>query len=141
MGRSGGFTLIEIVVAIGILAISLMGIIAISGSAIDSTREAEENFQAVQIAANAFDELRSTTFTAPTTFPPRYFDDQAQPLAETQSVDAIYRIDIEATEAPARPGQSTLHARVTYPWLGSFREGQSSQLFTTVVFLSPEILP
>ena len=102
--RRGGFTLVEIVVAIGILAVSLMGIIAISGTAIDSSREAEENFHAVQIAANAFDALRSTAFAATTTFPPRYFGDQAQPLDGSQSADAIYRLDIEATESPARPG-------------------------------------
>ncbi|MEM7147504.1 MAG: hypothetical protein AAF591_20480 [Verrucomicrobiota bacterium] len=64
--RGGGFTIVEVVVAIGIFAVAVLPLIALMAMGVQSNQESAERSRAAMIAESIFSELRqSSSATGP----------------------------------------------------------------------------
>lgn len=159
MSRGGGFSLVETVVAIGLVAFSVLATIGLLSIGSDTSRRAKDESSAARLAENEFEKLRSLSgassfwSTTPLNYATRYFDAGLNDLGTSRpaaiSNGAVYQFQIAFVESPSAgnpnpsptppPGSAdvVLNAEVRYP-AGAAASNQSVYRFTTLMnFPSP----
>ena len=88
--RTRSFSLVEVVLAIGIVGFSVLATVALLSVGNDANKRARDEGFAAQIAANEFARLRSlsaVTFPSPipATLPPQFFDSDMKEAPSAQA--------------------------------------------------------
>lgn len=112
-----GFTLVEVVLAMGIVSFSVLATVGLLSVAGDTNRRARDEAFSAQLANNEFERIRSlSSANFPTTeYIPRYFDAN---LAEVSadSPQAVYKFVINIVPlTPPTPADYVFNAEVSYP--------------------------
>jgi uncharacterized protein (TIGR02598 family) len=115
---SQGFSLVEVVLAIGIVSFSVLATVGLLSVGNDTNKRARDEGFAAQIAANEFQRIRSlgaSVFpaTIPTTLPARYFDADMKEVAA--AANGIYELRIDLATAPPGTADAVVNAEVRYP--------------------------
>lgn len=114
---SPAFSLVEVVLAVGMVSFSVLATIGLLSVANDTNRRSRDETSAARLASNEFERIRSLQSTFPqSNYTSRYFDSD---LAEVQADDskAVYRLEIAITAPSPSPGPADLifNATVAYP--------------------------
>ena len=131
------FSLVEVVLALGIVAISVLATVGLLSVANDTGKKARDEGSAARLAANEFDRLNSLSAassfwsTRPLAYSTRYYDSNLTDLGTTRSTalanGAVYEFQMSFIEAPstANPNPSptppfgtadvVVNAEVRYP--------------------------
>ena len=148
----GSFSLVEVVVAIGVVSFSVLTTVGLLSVASDTNKRAKDEGAAARLAANEFERLRSlgatsefwTRATGSLTYAPRYFDSNLTDLGTTTTSAAVYQLQISFIEAPSAanpnpnptppPGTAdvVVNAEVRYPAQAP-AANQSFYQFTTLM--------
>jgi type II secretory pathway pseudopilin PulG len=111
-----GFSLVEVVLAIGVVSFSVLATIGLLSVASDTSKRAKDEGSAARLAANEFERLGSLSSadsfwtTRPLAYATRYYDSNLtdlgtdRPMALTKG--AVYQFQISFIEAPT-PGNPT----------------------------------
>jgi uncharacterized protein (TIGR02598 family) len=110
--RTDGFSLVEMVLALGVLAFAVVPIFALLPAGMTTFRKAIDASVTTQISQRMVNEAQQTDFnTFIATNPPiRYFDDQGEEIttatgtAGSAPAGAIYQVSVHVTSAPTLPG-------------------------------------
>ena len=113
-----GFSLVEVVLAIGIVSFSVLATVGLLAVGNDTNKRARDEGFAAQIAANEFERIRSLGVASfptpiPATLPARFFDSDLKEVAA--AAQAAYELQVSLVVAPAGTGDSVLNAEVRYP--------------------------
>jgi uncharacterized protein (TIGR02598 family) len=137
---SCGFSLVEVVLALGVIAFAIIAIIGLLSMTLRSGREANEDTLLPLMAGRIVDALRATKFqelTNSTNYPDGtriYFDSQGLPSAEPSA--QVYQCEIRWSAGPPSPGEdlsATLkRAVLTFTW----PKGSTNQHFVLPVSLA-----
>ena len=139
-----GFSLIEVVTALGIVSFAVLAVFGLLSVANDSTRNARDEGLAARLAANEFARIRSLSATNfPHTYTTRYFDTRLADLGTDRATalknGAQYEFQIVTDSgtkdfpvAPNGTGDWLLNAEVRFP-VAAPAETQTVYRFTTVV--------
>ena len=116
--RTQSFSLVEVVLAIGIVSFSVLASVGLLSVGNDTNKRARDEGFAAQIAANEFSRIRSlgaATFPSsiPTTFPARFFDGDMKET--TTTAQAAYELRVDLVVAPGGTADAVLNAEVRYP--------------------------
>jgi len=142
--RFPGFSLIEVVTAIGIVSFAVLAVFGLLSVANDSTKNAHDEGLAARLAANEFARIRSLgSSNFPHTYTTRYFDtrlvdlgtDRATALQNGAQYEFHIGTDSSTNEFPVAPdgtGDWLLNAEVRYP-VAAPAATQNVYRFTTVV--------
>jgi uncharacterized protein (TIGR02598 family) len=151
-GFSGGFSLVEVVVAIGVVSFAVLATVGLLSVANDTNKRAKDEGSAARLAANEFERLRSlgststfwTRTTGKLTYDPRYFDSNLTDLGTTSTGAAVYQLEMSFIEGPSPsnpnpnptppPGTAdvVVNAEVRYPAQAA-RPNQNVYRFTTLM--------
>ena len=153
--RTGGFSLIEVVIAVAIVGVSFLAIIATLGVGTTNNQTSTQQTAATNIAASILADLRSTPGNVPTSStPPTYtpaatstrFSIQlpgtitAAPPLKAATVQVMYFDNSGAFIAPANPGAApanALYVAHVYPamlsYVGLGPSGTSTSQYTYLV--------
>jgi uncharacterized protein (TIGR02598 family) len=116
--KNSGFSLVEVVVAIGIVSFAVLATFGLLSVATDTNKRARDEQSAAQLAQNEFQRIRSlgSANFPTTTYVTRYFDASLNDLGTTLTGDAIYQLQI-AIVTPAAPAavDRIFNAEVHYP--------------------------
>lgn len=115
--RDRAFSLVEVVLAIGIVSFSVLATFGLLSVATDTTKRSRDDGFSAQIVQNEFERLRSlNAANFPATYVPRYYDSSLNDLGQTLVPGAVYqlKIDIVAPAAPM-PADRIFNAEVHYP--------------------------
>jgi uncharacterized protein (TIGR02598 family) len=143
------FSLVEVVLAIGIVSFAVLATVGLLSVASDTNKKAKDEGSAARLAANEFERIRSlgasSNFwsTHPLTYAPRYFDSDLTDLGTATTSAAVYQVLISFIEAPpaGSPTPSNLpagtadvvvNAEVRYPAQAA-AANQSVYRFTTLM--------
>jgi len=112
-----GFSLVEVVLAIGIVGFSILATIGLLSVGHDTNKRARDEGFAAQIAANEFERIRSLSAVAfPSAagpLPSRYFDSE---MKETSSnAGAAYELRVDFSTAPSGTADWVVNAEVRNP--------------------------
>src|SRR6476660_1944370 len=95
-----GFSLVEVVLAIGVVSFAVLATIGLLSVASDTNKRAKDEGAAARLAANEFERLRSlsasSTFwsTHPLTYSTRYFDSSLNDLGTATTTAAAYQLQM-----------------------------------------------
>jgi uncharacterized protein (TIGR02598 family) len=110
-----GFSLVEIMLALAIIAIGLIAIIGLIPQGIKSSRDASENTLVATIVHDTFNDLRRQALTPP--WPPNlvdvYYDVAGTNQSLSPSVDTYYQVHLLIPQST--PTLLTISARITWP--------------------------
>src|SRR4051812_46201444 len=118
------FSLVEVVLALGIAGVSLLSIIGLLAVAGDTGKRARDEGAAARIATNEFDRLRSlttaaafwpATSTEAPTYATRYYDSGMADLGTAKTANADYSLSMTFTTAPSGTADFLVDAEVRYP--------------------------
>ncbi len=136
---ASAFSLVEVVVAIGIVSFAVLSTFGLLSVATDTNRRARDEQSAAQLAENEFQRIRSLSsanFPA-TTYVTRYYDTSLNDLGTTLTSAAIYQLQIAiVTPAAPAPADRILNAEVHYP-ANAAPGNQNIVRFTTLMNLPP----
>jgi len=102
-----GFSLVEVVLAIGVVSFAVLTTVGLLSVASDTNKRAKDEGAASRLAANEFEHLRSlsaaSTFwtTRPLTYADRYFDSSLSDLGTASTTNAVYQLKISFIEGPS----------------------------------------
>jgi uncharacterized protein (TIGR02598 family) len=150
----GGFSLVETVVALGLVSFSVLATIGLLSIGGDTGKKAKDESSAARLTENEFERLRSLTVASsfwsavPLTYQARYFDIALNDLGTNRtsaiSNGAIYELHISFIEAPSasNPNPSptppvgtadlVANAEVRYP-VNAAATNQNVYRFTTLM--------
>lgn len=137
--RSGeGFSLVEVVLAIGIVSLALLSTLGLLSVATDTNKRARDEQSAAQLAENEFQRIRSLgSANFPATYTTRYYDADLNDLGTTPNGAAIYQLQIAiVTPAAPAPADRIFNAEVHYP-ANAAASNQKVIHFTTLMNLPP----
>lgn len=106
--RTAGFSLVEVVLSIGIVAFAFVAMFGLIPAGLSTFRQAVENSLGSQIVQRLINEAQQTDFTtliAAPTGPLRFFDDQGNEVTSIQ--DSIYSAEVTVTAPTTLPNTST----------------------------------
>ncbi len=137
-GSAEGFSLVEVVLAIGIVSFAVLSIFGLLSVATDTNKRARDEQSAAQIAENEFQRIRSlSSANFPATYTTRYFDAGLNDLGTTLNGAAIYQLQIAiVAPAPPAPADRIFNAEVHFP-ANAPTSNQKVVLFTTLMNLPP----
>ncbi len=121
VGVFRAFSLVEVVLAMGIVSFSVLATVGLLSVANDTQKKARDEGLAARLAANEFERLRSLSSSAApwTTTPPayatRYFDSNLADLGTTKTAAAVYEFSVQFSSAPSGTADQLLNAEVRYP--------------------------
>ncbi len=100
--RMRGFSLVEVVLAIGIVAFAVLSVVGLLAVGNDTNKRARDEGFATQIAHNEFQRIRSlSSQNFPTaTYVPRYYDSNLADLGTSPAPNAVYQLQITITPYP-----------------------------------------
>ena len=112
-----GFSLIEVVLAVGIVNFAVLSIFGFLVVAANTNKRAHEEQLAAQLVQNEFERIRSlSSATFPVTYVTRYYDASLNDLGTTLNRAAVYQLQIAIlTPAAPAPADRILNAEVRYP--------------------------
>lgn len=112
------FSLVEVVIAMGIVSFSVLATIGLLSVANDTSKNARDEGMAARLASNEFDRIRSLSAkTFPTAYATRYFDSDLKDLGTSKTFAAVYAFSITFVPSPANSGTADeiLNAEVACP--------------------------
>ena len=124
-----GFTLIEVLVALMILAVGLVSVFALFAAAARSHKRAVDEERASMLAQKVIAEVRAK-LTAPNPMP------LAKDLSDPDFPD-VYKYDVELVPLSKEKDTFILRVRVKWPVQGR----EESELFETMISRKPDIVP
>lgn len=152
--RLRAFSLVEVVLAIGVVSFSVLATVGLLSVASDTSKRAKDEGSAARLAANEFERLGSLSSadsfwsTRPLAYPTRYYDSNLTYLGTNRTTaltnGAVYQFQISFIEAPtagnptASPTPPTgtadvvLNAEARYP-VQAATANQSAFRFTTLM--------
>ena len=115
--RASAFSLVEVVVAIGIVSFAVLSTFGLLSVATDTNRRARDEQAAAQLVHNEFQRIRSLGATQfPATYVTRYYDANLADLGTTLNSAAIYQLQIAIVTPPAPAAADRIfNAEVHYP--------------------------
>lgn len=131
-----GFSLVEVVVAIGIVSFAVLSTFGLLSVATDTNRRARDEQAAAQLVQNEFQRIRSLgSAQFPGTYVTRYYDTNLTDLGTTLNSAAIYQLQI-AIVTPTAPAAADriFNAEVHYP-ANAPTANQNIVRFTTLMNL------
>jgi uncharacterized protein (TIGR02598 family) len=133
------FSLVETVVAIGLVSFSILATIGLLSIGSDTAKRAKDESTAARLVENEFERLRSLsgsagfwpadTSTVPT-YSSRYYDSNFGELPTT--TNAIYQLNIAFAAAPTGTADFVANAELRYP-VNAPAANQSVYRFTTLM--------
>lgn len=124
------FSLIEVVLAIGIVSFCVLATVGLLSVASDVNRRAREEGNAARLAVNEFERLRS--LGAPNFPVANYSRNYDSDLNEVTSSQSVYTLTVDLTAAPAGTADLILNAEVRYP-AQTAAANQSIYRFTALI--------
>jgi type II secretory pathway pseudopilin PulG len=112
------FSLVEVVVAIGIVSFSILATFGLLSVANDANKKARDEGMAARLASNEFDRLRCLNkANFPSTYITRFFDADLNDLGTSNSPKAAYSFGVTFVYPPpdSGTGDVILNAEVRYP--------------------------
>jgi uncharacterized protein (TIGR02598 family) len=118
----GAFSLVETVIAIGLVSFSVLATIGLLSIGGDTAKRAKDETTAARLVENEFERLRSLSASAgfwptdTTTMPAyssKYYDANFSELPTT--TNAIYQLNITFAAAPSGTADFVANAEVRYP--------------------------
>ena len=133
-----GFSLVEVVVAIGIVSFAVLSTFGLLSVATDTSKRARDEQSAAQLVQNEFQQIRSlSSANFPVTYTTRYYDASLNDLGTILNGAAIYQLQIAIlTPAAPAPADRILNAEVHYP-ANAAPANQNIVRFTTLMNLPP----
>lgn len=136
----GGFSLVEVVVAIGIVSFAVLATFGLLSVANDTSKNARDEGLAARLAQNEFARIRSLSAgNFPHTYVTRYFDESLNDVGTSITNTAKYEFRIvvdpgtqEFPVAPSGTGDWLLNAEVRFP-VNAPPANQTVFRFTTAV--------
>lgn len=130
---SRSFSLVEVVLAIGVVSFSVLATVGLLSVANDTSKKARDEGLAARLAANEFDRLRTLSATNfPNPYPTHYYDINFVDLGTTKTSDAIYEFSIQFGTPPTGTADLLLNAEVRYPTQAP-TANQTTFRFTTLM--------
>ncbi len=129
------FSLVEVVLAMGIVSFSVLATVGLLSVANDTNRRSREETFSAQLAANEFERIRSlSAANFPTsTYTPRFFDANLADLGTNNSANAVYQFAITIVPLnPPTPADYVFNAEIRYP-ANAPAANQNVALFTTLM--------
>jgi uncharacterized protein (TIGR02598 family) len=134
-----GFSLVETVVAIGLVSFSVLATVGLLSIGSDTAKRAKDESAAARLVENEFERLRSlsgsarfwptSTSTTPTYASKFYGTDFSE---MPNSTNAIYQLDIKFAAAPTGTADFVANAELRYP-ANAPAANQSVYRFTTLM--------
>jgi len=124
---SGAFTLVEIVMALGIFAFAIVGVVFLLGTALESSAATQRDSALSAALTSSASVLRSyDNLAVPSTL---YFDQQGSPITAANMAKAYYQFAIVATTSGVLTNLEIYSITVTAPYpsgnyVGSFLVGR-----------------
>ena len=111
------FSLVEVVLAIGVVSFSILATVGLLSVANDASKKARDEGFAARLAANEFDRIRSLGATNfPNPYTTHYYDSNLVDLGTTKTSNAVYEFSIQFSTLPAGDAADLLlNAEVRYP--------------------------
>ena len=111
------FTLVEVVLALGIVSFSVLAVVGLLSIANETNRRAREEAFAARLASNEFERLRSlSAINFPTSAYSHFYDANLADLGTALTPAAIYELAIDLVTPPApAPADEIINAEVRYP--------------------------
>ena len=133
-----GFSLVEVVVAIGIVSFAVLSTFSLLSVATDTNKRARDEQSAAQLAQNEFQRIRSlSSVNFPATYVTRYYDASLNDLGITLNGAAVYQLQIAiVTPAAPAPADRIFNAEVHYP-ANATVANQNVIRFTALMNLPP----
>lgn len=116
--KLSGFSLVEVVVAIGIVSFAVLSAFGLLSVATDTNKRARDEQSCAQLVQNEFQRIRSLGVAnfPTTTYVTRYYDAGLNDLGTTLNGAAIYQLQIAIVTPPApAPADRIFNAEVHYP--------------------------
>ena len=132
ISSAAGFSLVEVVVAIGLVSFSVLTTFGLLSVANDTNKKARDEGFAARLAANEFDRIRSINANFPTTYIPRYYDSNLKDLGQTKGPSAVYEFRLTFAAAPSGTADTLVNAEVRFP-AGATAANQTVFRFTTLM--------
>lgn len=111
------FSLVEVVLAIGIVGFSVLATVGLLVVGNDTNKRARDEGFAAQIAANEFQRIRSLGAAVfppiPGSLPARYFNSDMKDVATAAA--ATYELRVDLVAAPVGTSDAVVNAEVRYP--------------------------
>jgi uncharacterized protein (TIGR02598 family) len=134
MMRRQGFSLVETVVAIGLVSFSVLATIGLLSIGGDTAKRAKDESSAIRLVENEFERLRSLTSASFShyypTYSSKYYDSNLSELPN--STNAIYQLNIAFANGPTGTADLVVNAEVRYP-ANAPAANQSVFRFTTLM--------
>lgn len=126
MRRTSGFTLVEVLVALLLGAIGLLGTLAVQQAVISASKTANDAAVALRLASQKLEEFSTVLTTgAPTNVPPLpnvdQFQIQPNPIANATGVVTWQPAAYVNAEGVVYPGTPPAQAAVEYRWIRRWR--------------------
>ncbi len=139
--KQGGFSLVEVVLAIGLASFAVLSTFGLLTVATDTNRRARDEQSCAQLAQNEFQRIRSLSSADPiwtsSTYATHYYDLSLNDLGAAASAAAIYQLQISiVTPAAPAPADRIFNAEVHYP-ANAPAANQKIVRFTTLMNLPP----
>jgi uncharacterized protein (TIGR02598 family) len=132
--RRYGFSLVETVVAMGLVSFSVLATIGLLSIGSDTNKKAKDESTAARLTENEFQRLRSLSSTSFSnnypTYTSRYYDSNLTEVPSATS--AIYQLSITFTAAPTGTADLVANAEIRYP-ANAPAANQSVYRFTTLL--------
>lgn len=127
--RQGGFSLVEVILSIGIVAFAFVAILGLLPAGLSTFRQAVDNSLGSQIVQRMVNEAQQTDFPTliftPKTL--RYFDDQGNEVLAIK--DSIYTAQVTVVAETNLPGKSPTKSLATVTILLAHNPAQKADPF------------
>lgn len=109
--KLNGFTLVEVTIALGVVAFGFIAILGLLPTGLNTFRSAMDNSVGAQIAQKVINDAQQKDFdtlvASGNTSTVRYLDDQGNELGISDKAKAIYHANTRVVTATGMPGAST----------------------------------
>lgn len=113
------FSLVEVVLAIGVVSFSVLATVGLLSVASDTNKNAKDEASTARLASNEFERLRSLSSATFSTYYPnystRYYDSNSTDLGTTKTAKAVYELHIQFSTPQNGTADALLNAEVRYP--------------------------
>ena len=132
--QSSAFSLVEVVLAIGVVSFAVLSTFGLLSVATDTNKRARDDQAAARLVENEFQRIRSLSSTYfPATYNARYYDADLNDLGITLTASAVYQLQINIV-TPSAPAAADriFNAEVHYP-ANAATANQTVVRFTTLM--------
>jgi uncharacterized protein (TIGR02598 family) len=138
MARARGFSLVEIVIALGVFSFAVIGVFGLISIALNTSKEAQRDSTLASVIRTLDADIRSTTSSAAIaalSTTPRYFDEVGKPL--TSSTGAYCKVTlVKGSESNIAGTYGLANASNLHVWSATIAYPAPVYKETTVFLLS-----